>query len=65
MQTYTILYFPNSLSHLFGVSEEAFIRATDDVMLSLIDNIDTFIRWPQKQHYRRISQNFDRMGRYN
>ena len=51
------------LSCLFGVSEDAFIRATDDVMLSLLDNIQVFIRWPNKEDYPRIADNFQAVGR--
>ena len=51
------------LASLFGVSEEAFIRATDDVILTLIDNIHLFIRWPEQQDYPVIAANFDEMGR--
>ena len=53
-----------SCSLLFGVSEEAFLRATDDVMLTLIDNINTFISWPEKREYSDIAQEFDHMGRW-
>ena len=52
-----------SCSQLFGVSEEAFLRATEDVMLTLIDNIETFIYWPPKNEYPNISHQFDQMGR--
>ena len=48
---------------MFGVSEEAFLRAADDVMLSLVDNIHLFIRWPEKQDYPRIAENFQQVGR--
>ena len=33
-------------------------------MMSLIDNIKTFIRWPDKNHYATIASNFDKIGRY-
>ena len=34
------------------------LRATNDVMMSLIDNIETFIQWPRKEHYPQIAQHF-------
>ena len=57
-------FFVCRCAQLFGVSEEVFIRAADDVMLSLIDNIETFISWPNQYEYPQIANQFDQMGRF-
>ena len=49
-----------SLAGIFGLSEECFIRCTDYIMRLLNDKCKDIIKWPQKEDYRSIADNFDR-----
>ena len=49
--SYITIVLQFRLAHLCNVSEEAFLRAVNLVMLSLIDNVDYFIHWPEKDDY--------------
>ena len=51
------------LSGLFGISEECFIRITEYVMDLLVGKIGDIIKWPSKDEYPHISDQFNRTGR--
>ena len=48
------------LAGFFGVSEEAFIRSTDHIMELLSDKVKCVIKWPSKEDYRSISDEFNK-----
>ena len=50
-------------AQLFDVSESAYLQATEDVMMSLIDNMKTFIHWPDKGRYEQLARHFDLIGK--
>ena len=51
------------LAGFFGVSEEAFIRSTDDIMELLCEQVNTVIKWPAKDEYEGIASEFDKKRR--
>ncbi len=52
------------LAHKFGVSEEAFLRNTEDVMEELVRKSDQVIKWPSADQYQRIAAEYNASGRY-
>ena len=52
------------LVHLFGISEESFLRVTDKVMDAMIDQIEDFIRWPTEGELALHAREFDRTGKF-
>ena len=53
-----------SLSDLFGMSEEKFLRITEHLMNTLIIHIKDFIYWPKRSDYRQIADEFNKIGKY-
>ena len=51
------------LAHLFGIAEESFLRATEDVMEALLSKIDQLIRWPNAHELPHYAAQFDAIGR--
>ena len=51
------------LAHLFGVSEEAFLRITEDVIDALISLIDNFIIWPNENELALYARQYEMVGR--
>ena len=51
------------LSGIFGVCEECYIRTTDHVMQLLVDKCKEIIKWPSKDQYKCISDEFNRSRR--
>ena len=51
------------LSHLFGVSEETFLRVTSEVMDAFLSQIRHFINWPQENELGLYAAEFDTFGR--
>ena len=58
----TLPYF--SLAGIFGLSEECFIRCTDYIMRLLNEKCKEVIKWPHKEDYRSIADNFDKKYRH-
>ena len=56
--------FLHRLSHLFGVSEESFLRCTDAVMDCLVGNLHKIICWPKPNEFASVASEFDKIGRY-
>ena len=52
------------LAHLFGVSEDTFLRCTDTVMDALIANLHEIISWPSKNEFADYANNFEDVGRF-
>ena len=51
------------IAHLFGVSEEAFLRVTDQMMTGLISKIHQIIRWPTAAELDSFADEFEYIGR--
>ena len=51
------------LAHLFGISEESFLKVTEQVMDAMIDQIEDFIRWPTEGELALHAREFDRTGK--
>ena len=43
-----------TLSQLFGLWEDTFLRCTDEVMDALIANLHQIIRWPKPSEYEQF-----------
>ena len=52
-----------SLSHLYGVAEETYLRCCDEVMDALIDKIDQIISFPRNTEFAQIANNFNAYGK--
>ena len=50
----------HQLAGIFGISEECFIRTTNYVMQLLNDHCRDLIKWPRKEDYLSISENFNK-----
>ena len=48
------------LSGIFGVCEECFIRTTNYILTLLVSKSKEIIKWPSKDQYRRIADEFNR-----
>ena len=48
------------LSTIFGVSEECFIRTTDQIMTVMNEKSKQLIKWPAKDEYPGIAAEFDK-----
>ena len=58
-----IFQFFRRLAHLFGISEEPFIRVTEQVVDALISQISQIISWPQENELALVAAEFDSFGR--
>ena len=59
------LAFVNSfrtLSQLFGVLEDTFLKCTDVVMDALIANLHHIIRWPKPSEFEELASEIDKVG---
>ena len=63
LMSYVSFLFFGRCAQLFDVSEAAFLQATEDVMLTLIDNVSNFIRWPAKHDYPQLADKFNDIGK--
>ena len=52
------------LAHLFGISEQSFLKVTEQVMDAMIDQIEDFIQWPTEGELALHAREFDRTGRF-
>ena len=52
------------MAHLFGMSEDTFLRCTDLVMDALIANLDKIISWPKKREFADVAHKFNDVGRF-
>ena len=48
------------LSKMFGITESCFLRVSDYVMDLLCDNSSRIIKWPNKEEYASIAQEFNK-----
>ena len=51
--------FHNRQAHLFGISEECYIRVTEHIIESILEIMPNIIKWPAKEDYPYISQQFN------
>ena len=52
------------LSILFGVSEAALLDSTEYIMSLLMDKCKNVIKWPEKEEYEYIANEFQKQGRW-
>ena len=60
---YLIFNLPFSIAHLYGVSEETFLRCCDNVIDALLEKMHMIIKFPQPQEFRQIANNFNSSGK--
>ena len=51
-----------TLSQLFGVLEDTFLKCTDVVMDALIANLHHIIRWPKPSEFEELASEIDKVG---
>ena len=62
---FIFLPFVNSfrtLSQLFGVLEDTFLKCTEVVMDSLIANLHHIVRWPKPSEFEELASEIDKVG---
>ena len=53
-----------TLSQLFGIWEDTFLKCTDVVMGALIVNLHQIIRWPKRSELEKFDSEFQTVGRF-
>ena len=53
-----------TLSQLFGVSEDTFLKCMDVVMDALIANLHHIIRWPKPSEIEEFAAEFEKVGHF-
>ena len=53
----------HQMAGVFGVSEECFIRSTNYIISLLNDKCKEIIKWPRKEDYRRVADDFNQNKR--
>ena len=51
------------LAHLVGLSEEPFLRVTEEVLDAMIDKINEIIRWPEENELNLYADEYNTIGR--
>ena len=58
------MYTNFRLAYLFGLSEEPFLRVTEEVMEAMIAKIPEIIRWPEENELNLYAEGYNTIGRY-
>ena len=53
-----------TLSQLFGIWEDTFLKCTDVVMDALIANLHQIILWPKPAEFEQFASEFEKVGRF-
>ena len=52
------------LAYLFGLSEEPFLRVTEEVLEAMIAKIPEIIKWPEENELNLYAEEYNTIGRY-
>ena len=58
-----IRYIFYRLAHLFGLSEEPFLRHTEGVIDAIVSKINEVIRWPEEHELAIYANEYNTIGR--